>query len=75
VYEELIHAIYSSHSSEHSKYTLKVDNVYEVKKTLADFKFKPFEKAENRTLLYHGTRIGNLVSILKGGLKIAPLEA
>ena len=35
----------------------------------------PFEKLDNKALLWHGTRLSNVVGILKNGLKIAPTEA
>lgn len=35
-------------------------------------RFRPFEKEENRQLLWHGSRIGNFMGILKQGLRISP---
>lgn len=48
IFEEISSSVYNTHSTEHSWYTLQVDSIYEIRKTLADFKFKPFEKLENR---------------------------
>lgn len=35
-------------------------------------RFRPFEKEENRMLLWHGSRIGNFMGILKQGLRVCP---
>ncbi|XP_055305170.1 poly [ADP-ribose] polymerase 1-like [Sitodiplosis mosellana] len=37
--------------------------------------YEPYENLPNRTLLWHGSRIINVASILSQGLKIAPPEA
>lgn len=67
-------SVYNTVADEH-KFNLWVDAIYEVNKPLFDIKYKSFEKLGNKHMLFHGTWLSNLVSILKNGLKIAPLEA
>ncbi|KAI8983506.1 hypothetical protein BDB01DRAFT_126676 [Pilobolus umbonatus] len=38
-------------------------------------RFKPFEYSENRMLLWHGSKMGNIMGILKQGLRIAPISS
>lgn len=35
-------------------------------------RFRPFEKESNRKLLWHGSRVGNFMGILKQGLRVSP---
>lgn len=35
-------------------------------------RFRPFETEDNRQLLWHGSRVGNFMGILKQGLRISP---
>ncbi len=38
-------------------------------------RWKPWEKMDNRQLLWHGSRMTNWIGILSQGLRIAPPEA
>lgn len=52
--------------------TLKVVEVFEVQRHEEVLRYAPYEKNFNQQLLFHGTRLENVVSILKLGLKISP---
>uniref|UniRef100_A0AC35FQG0 Poly [ADP-ribose] polymerase n=1 Tax=Panagrolaimus sp. PS1159 TaxID=55785 RepID=A0AC35FQG0_9BILA len=62
-----------THTHAHNGYTMKLKNVYEIKKHGEDQKFKA--EIGNRRLLWHGSRITNWHGILSSGLRIAPKEA
>uniref|UniRef100_A0A914PMY3 Poly [ADP-ribose] polymerase n=1 Tax=Panagrolaimus davidi TaxID=227884 RepID=A0A914PMY3_9BILA len=62
-----------THTHAHNGYTMKLKNVYEIKKHGEDEKFKA--EIGNRRLLWHGSRITNWHGILSSGLRIAPKEA
>ena len=51
-----------------------ISNIFEIEKSNNDSKFNP-ENKENVVLLFHGTKIQNLLGILSQGLLIAPIEA
>uniref|UniRef100_A0AC34FAX1 Poly [ADP-ribose] polymerase n=1 Tax=Panagrolaimus sp. ES5 TaxID=591445 RepID=A0AC34FAX1_9BILA len=62
-----------THTHAHNGFTMKLKNVYEVRKHGEDEKFKA--EIGNRRLLWHGSRITNWHGILSSGLRIAPKEA
>ena len=70
-------AVSETHASTHDSYTLRVDKVFKVERFgEADrFASDPCWMAENRKMLWHGSRLSNWASILKNGLRIAPKEA
>ncbi|KAI9257420.1 ankyrin repeat-containing domain protein [Sporodiniella umbellata] len=47
-------------------------NVFSVQREEEKSRFKPYENSPNRALLWHGSRIGNFMGILKQGLRGAP---
>ncbi|XP_031628741.1 poly [ADP-ribose] polymerase-like [Contarinia nasturtii] len=51
----------------------KVDDVFVVERHEEILRYQPHEENFNRQLLFHGTRIENLVSILTSGLKVIML--
>lgn len=53
-----------------SDYIYEFDEVFEVQRHEELLRYAPHEKNFNRILLFHGTPIQNLVSILKNGLKL-----
>ena len=52
----------------------KVKNIYKITSSINDKKFNPNNK-DNKVLLFHGTKVQNIIGILSQGLKIAPIEA
>lgn len=65
----------TTHGETHTQYSLEIVDVFKVKRSGEDKKFKPFKKMPNRQLLWHGSRITNFAGILSQGLRIAPPEA
>lgn len=65
----------NTHGETHTQYNLEIADVFKVKRSGEDKKFKPFKKMKNRKLLWHGSRITNFAGILSQGLRIAPPEA
>lgn len=53
---------------------LIIKNIYKIESSINDSKFNPENKG-NRILLFHGTKIQNILGILSKGLMIAPVEA
>jgi hypothetical protein len=49
-----------------------VVRLYSVNRADEEIRYRPFENDPNRKLLWHGSRIGNFMGILKQGLRIAP---
>eukprot|EP01119_Soliformovum_irregulare_P009644 TRINITY_DN2316_c0_g2_i1.p1 TRINITY_DN2316_c0_g2~~TRINITY_DN2316_c0_g2_i1.p1 ORF type:complete len:946 (+),score=391.25 TRINITY_DN2316_c0_g2_i1:86-2923(+) len=58
-----------------SRFDFKVEDILAVDREGEQEKFDPWAKTENRTLLWHGSRLTNWVGILSTGLRIAPPEA
>lgn len=50
----------------------KVEKIFRIKRRSEENRFKPYEKFQNRQLLWHGSRLKNFVGILSEGLKIQP---
>ncbi|XP_076649690.1 poly-(ADP-ribose) polymerase [Halictus rubicundus] len=65
----------NTHASTHNLYDLEIEDVFAVKRTGEDNRFKPFKKLPNRKLLWHGSRTTNYAGILSQGLRKAPPEA
>jgi poly [ADP-ribose] polymerase len=66
--------IAETHGPTHQEYTLEVQQVFSVDRGHEKLKFLPFTHLK-RQLLWHGSRISNMVGILSQGLRIAPPEA
>jgi len=56
-------------------FSISVDDIFEVERDSEKARFMPWTAVENRTLLWHGSRLSNWVGILSQGLRIAPPEA
>ncbi|XP_057375283.1 poly [ADP-ribose] polymerase 1-like [Daphnia carinata] len=65
----------NTHGATHTRYTLEVEEVFKVVRKDESERFQPFSKWHNRRLLWHGSRLANVVGILSHGLRIAPPEA
>lgn len=65
----------NTHAKTHSQYTLKLVDLFDVKRAGEEERYKKHEANPNRQLLWHGSRLTNWVGILSQGLRIAPPEA
>ncbi|XP_017778505.1 PREDICTED: poly [ADP-ribose] polymerase [Nicrophorus vespilloides] len=65
----------NTHASTHNTYELEIIEIFTVKRSGEEKRFKPFKKMHNRQLLWHGSRVTNFAGILKQGLRIAPPNA
>uniref|UniRef100_A0A3Q3XBT4 Poly [ADP-ribose] polymerase n=1 Tax=Mola mola TaxID=94237 RepID=A0A3Q3XBT4_MOLML len=63
----------STHAPTHSDYTMTVMEIFTVDRDGESENF--LSQLHNRTLLWHGSRLSNWVSILSQGLRVAPPEA
>lgn len=52
--------------------TYELVNLLAVNRADEEQRFRPFEQEANRKLLWHGSRIGNFMGILKQGLRVSP---
>ncbi|XP_055300035.1 poly [ADP-ribose] polymerase-like [Sitodiplosis mosellana] len=68
-------AVQNTHGATHNWYTYEVLEVFEVRREDEDERFQQYAHLPNHQLLWHGSRLSNIVSILSNGLKIAPPEA
>lgn len=50
-------------------------HLFAVNRQEEQIRYRPYEQDSNRMLLWHGSRIGNFMGILKQGLRGAPLTA
>ncbi|GAB6018364.1 Poly [ADP-ribose] polymerase 2 [Chamberlinius hualienensis] len=64
--------LFDTHAKTHNHYKMKVVNVFNCDRRGESQKFKSLD---NKMLLWHGSRLSNVASILKQGLRIAPPEA
>lgn len=74
-FQQLSAYISNTHSKEHAEYKLEVEDIFKIKRNGEHEKYEKYKHADNRKLLFHGSRITNYASILSKGLKIAPKEA
>lgn len=72
-YDLITKYIKNTHGVTHNNYTLKLKNLYRVKRHAEDGEFEA--EYGNHKLLWHGTRLSNVAGILSQGLRIAPPEA
>jgi len=67
--------IKTTHGHTHTDYTLELLECFKVARETEDASFEPWNKNENRVMLWHGSRLTNYMGILSQGLRIAPPEA
>ena len=65
----------NTHAETHRQYELIIEDVYTVKRSGEESRYKAFKKLPNKKLLWHGSRVTNYAGILSQGLRIAPPEA
>ncbi len=63
----------NTHADTHNYYQMQVEDVFVLDKEGERENF--MQSIGNRRLLWHGSRLSNIVGILSHGLKIAPVEA
>ena len=73
IFEVIEKYLQNTHASTHNTYKMEVADVFCLDKDAEKSKFA--EDIGNRHLLWHGSRLSNIVGILSNGLKIAPPEA
>ncbi|OQR93407.1 poly ADP-ribose polymerase [Achlya hypogyna] len=64
-----------THAPTHRQYKLKVDAIHRVAREAEAANTAIFDSVGNHQLLWHGSRLANIASILTKGLRIAPPEA
>lgn len=57
-------------STSKSKFELK--HLFAVNRADEEKRFHPYENSSDRKLLWHGSRVGNFMGILKQGLRVTP---
>lgn len=55
----------------HADHRFKIEDIFEIKQKGAEKRFRKHANDSNRMLLWHGTRVSNVASILKDGFKIS----
>ncbi|KAJ3434832.1 poly (adp-ribose) polymerase [Anaeramoeba flamelloides] len=74
-FKMIVKFVNKTHGSTHFWYTLVVEEVFAAEKTEEIERYKKYEKADDRWLLWHGSRKSNAVGIISQGLRIAPPNA
>jgi len=72
---QLIEEMVRQTQSDSFKFTVQIENVFELSRSGESEKFSPFKKLPHHRLLWHGSRLSNYIGILSQGLRIAPPEA
>lgn len=65
----------NTHGATHRQYNLEVLHAFSVDRSGEADRFAPWASLHNQRLLWHGSRVSNVVGILSQGLRIAPPEA
>ncbi len=68
-------AVKGTHAPTHNSFRLEVEAVFQVDREGEAYSFAPFTALPERQLLWHGSRMTNVVGILSQGLRVAPPEA
>uniref|UniRef100_G0ULU8 Poly [ADP-ribose] polymerase n=1 Tax=Trypanosoma congolense (strain IL3000) TaxID=1068625 RepID=G0ULU8_TRYCI len=75
VYKRIIKYVENTQGPTHRSYTLKVTQVFTLKREGEEERYAPFKRMSNRRMLWHGSPVTNFLGILSQGLRIAPPEA
>lgn len=59
-------------ASDHQEFAFKIEQIFKIDRNGEKERFREFEGNTNRMLLWHGSRVTNLPSILQNGLKVSP---
>ncbi|RZC87715.1 hypothetical protein C5167_028164 [Papaver somniferum] len=65
----------NTHANVHSDYTVDIVQLFRISRKCEEESFRKFSNAQNRMLLWHGSRLTIWTGILSQGLRIAPPEA
>ncbi|CEP17999.1 hypothetical protein [Parasitella parasitica] len=71
-YDANQYQLISKYMNSTSKSKFELIHLFEVNRANEEERFRSFAKSENRKLLWHGSRIGNIMGILKQGLRVTP---
>jgi len=72
---QLIEDMVKQTQSRSFKFTVEVDQVFEISRDGEAERFAPYKRLPHHRLLWHGSRLTNYIGILSQGLRIAPPEA
>lgn len=67
--------VQNTHGKTHTAFRLTVAEVFKVRRSVEELRYKAYEGLHNKQLLWHGSRTTNFMGILSQGLRIAPPEA
>ncbi|PIA61335.1 hypothetical protein AQUCO_00300704v1 [Aquilegia coerulea] len=67
--------LHNTHVKTYCNYNVDIVQIFRISRHGESEQFKKFSCAENRMLLWHGSRLTNWTGILSQGLRIAPPEA
>ncbi|KAI9918916.1 hypothetical protein PsorP6_011479 [Peronosclerospora sorghi] len=65
----------TTHAPTHVQYKLRIKSVLKIARPAEDQFAAVFQSVGNHRLLWHGSRLSNIVGILSKGLRVAPPEA
>lgn len=75
-FQRLCQIVRDTHGPTHEHYSIDVMEIFKVQRDAEHDECRGvFQKLDGHRLLWHGSRLMNIVSILSNGLKIAPPEA
>lgn len=72
LWKQLEFYLQNTHAEQHNDFTMEVVNICTINRDSEETRFSRFIPYSNRRLLWHGTRVSNLASIIYRGLKVAP---
>jgi len=72
---QMIEEMVKNTQSTEFKYTIQLDQVFEMAREGEAERFAPYTKLPHHRLLWHGSRLSNYIGIISQGLRIAPPEA
>eukprot|EP01119_Soliformovum_irregulare_P016796 TRINITY_DN4910_c0_g1_i3.p1 TRINITY_DN4910_c0_g1~~TRINITY_DN4910_c0_g1_i3.p1 ORF type:complete len:491 (+),score=183.31 TRINITY_DN4910_c0_g1_i3:178-1473(+) len=74
-YDIIKDMVLNTHCAMHKYFSLELLDIFEVEREGEIQRFHPYEKMPHHRMLWHGSRVSNMVGILSQGLRIAPPEA
>jgi poly [ADP-ribose] polymerase len=75
IYRIIEQYVETTHAPTHIQYKLHVNGILQISRPEEEQFTQVFESINNHKLLWHGSRLCNLIGILSKGLRIAPSEA
>lgn len=74
-FKQIERYVESTQAPSQSQYKLKIQSIMRIARPPEEQSRSVFETVDNHRLLWHGSRLSNVVGILSQGLRIAPPEA